>query len=416
MLRTLYLQRILSINGREALGGRRLFDHLCAASEEHLLAHAVWNDADVDRLAERRLRNDIVSLAELRALQPNVMFLEGGLFSDDRGTWRVPQDEVVRFCEAGGVFVVSDVDINELHQKKSHYDVAARVLGARARYGSADSNDPVYGADEVNCWGSPRNIICESQAMTVSEWLRPIYSSIGRILVGGPVCLGYWGDILASCNARTTGLLCLDQWIERHDCCPFASVAQIGAGFSVFVTGNVSHDRLTEAFPDNLTWLSNAVAFLVSAAQEDRRRRTSHLKSKKLLFLSHRSTDKAIVRSIAKEIKSKGVGVWFDEEQIIPSQSLTSEINSALGRMSHFVLFWSANCVGAPWVEREFNVALNMLVANRVPLLIVRLDDTEVPAIASDLLRIEAWDDAASAVASKVVDAVNRLDHQMSST
>lgn len=94
--------------------------------------------------------------------------------------------------------------------------------------------------------------------------------------------------------------------------------------------------------------------------------------------------------AIARAIKRGGVNVWLDEEQLVSSQSLSGEISRALGKMTHFVLFWSARCVGAPWVERELNSAIALLIEKAIPLVIVRLDPTPVPAVVADLFRIEA--------------------------
>lgn len=141
----------------------------------------------------------------------------------------------------------------------------------------------------------------------------------------------------------------------------------------------------------------------------DRLRRVSHHRSPYLLFLSHRSVDKEFVRKTATEIKRKGVGIWFDEEELVPSHSLIEEINRALGKMSHFVIFWSSNCVNAPWVEREMRSGITGLIENNIPLIIVRLDATPVPPIISDIYRIEATGISPEQVGLRIVDTVERI-------
>jgi hypothetical protein len=66
---------------------------------------------------------------------------------------------------------------------------------------------------------------------------------------------------------------------------------------------------------------------------------------------------------------------------------LIDEVNAGLETMTHFALFWSQQCVDAPWVKREPNAAVTMLLEKQIPLLVVRLDTTPVPAIIADLLR-----------------------------
>jgi TIR domain len=245
--------------------------------------------------------------------------------------------------------------------------------------------------------------------MIVNDWLRPIYEGIPEILIGIPVRLASFGDILASGNKDTTGTLSDDEWVDKVEACPLASVARHSNGYVALISGHVSSDVWLAGCRHNTKWLTNIACYLVDQAQGEISRRASHLTSPYSLFLSHRSIDKPVVREIAQSIKRRGVGVWIDEEQLIPSRSLVTEISRALKSMTHFVLFWSVNCLNAPWVERELASAVSLLVENRIPLLIVRLDLTPVPPIVTDLLRIEAISQQAVETASQIVDTVKRL-------
>jgi hypothetical protein len=48
------------------------------------------------------------------------------------------------------------------------------------------------------------------------------------------------------------------------------------------------------------------------------------------VFLSHSSKDKDVVRDIANRLKSDGVRVWFDEDQIKPGDSTRAKIEEGL--------------------------------------------------------------------------------------
>ena len=413
-LRTLYLQRYLSINGRNAIGGRALYDRFHELSEETLLAHIVYHDEDFAGIKDARLRSDVASQALLRDFQPNVVFIEQGLFANSQGIWKVPEDITREICNSGGVIIVADVDHNELREHKDHYRQAASFFKTQASYGPEDLNDPVYGSDERRFWRGYRQILCDPAKMVISDWIRPIYEGIPEILVGLPIRLASWESIIASCNSDSTGTLQLDQWVDQIDVCPFAAAAQVGNGFAVLIAGNVSGDAWLDGCPNNTTWLTNLADFLVNAALSDHGRRTSHRRSPYTLFLSHRSSDKKVVALVAKAIKHAGVNVWLDAEQLIPGQSLVAEINRALGQMTHFVLFWSSHCLGAPWVERELNSAVSLLVEKKVPLFIVRLDNTPVPSLIADLLRIEAAGEMPDMIAAQLVRSVERLERRMS--
>jgi hypothetical protein len=408
-LRTLYLQEVLSIGGRHSLIGRQLYDEFRRISEECLLGHIVLPSEETSKFSDPQLQKDVISYDLFKRLDPNLVYLEGGLFANHKGLWRIPRPLAEELVTAGAVIIVADADVNELRHHKPHYEEASTFLKASANYGVRDDPDPVYGADQTSFWRGHRQIVCKPEKMIISEWLRPVYGDISEILVGLPVRLLDWEHIVASCNSDSTGILQGDLWVDRLDGCPFASAARVGLGYVAFIAGNVSDDVWLERCPDNVKWLTNLAQFLLEETSQDRNRYESHLRSLHLLFLSHRSVNKAVVEEIASEIKRRGVAIWFDKEKLVPSDSLVAEIDRGLEQMTHFVLFWSADCVGAPWVERELRAATARLVERNVPILIIRLDDTPAPAILADLYRIEGGDMSPQEIGKAVVDAVDRL-------
>lgn len=97
-LRTLYLQKMLSINGRDSIKGRKLFDRFQQLSEEMLLGYVVFNDEVAATFKDPRLQSDIVSYNILRDFRPNVVFVEGGLFTGNDGTWKIPETIARSIC------------------------------------------------------------------------------------------------------------------------------------------------------------------------------------------------------------------------------------------------------------------------------------------------------------------------------
>lgn len=69
------------------------------------------------------------------------------------------------------------------------------------------------------------------------------------------------------------------------------------------------------------------------------------------IFLSHSSSDKAIVRRIYEEL---GASLChYDEATFDPSGSISEEIRAALNDSTHFVLFASPTAIQSPWVQGE---------------------------------------------------------------
>src|SRR5260221_8504190 len=91
------------------------------------------------------------------------------------------------------------------------------------------------------------------------------------------------------------------------------------------------------------------------------------------------------------------------------SDSLVAKINEGISDMTRFVLFWSGACLQSNWVERELNAAVKRLIEHKTPIIIVRLDETPVPALIADLFRIEADRLEPSEIARTLVTKVKRL-------
>lgn len=73
------------------------------------------------------------------------------------------------------------------------------------------------------------------------------------------------------------------------------------------------------------------------------------------IFLSHSSTDKAIVRRVYNEL---GAALChYDEATFDPTGSIAGEIDAALNQCTYFVLFASPAAIRSPWVQGELSRA-----------------------------------------------------------
>jgi hypothetical protein len=200
--------------------------------------------------------------------------LEGGLFADDNGLWKIPKAIADEICENGGTIIVADVDGNLLAKHREHYREAGSFFKAYARY-EEGSRLPIYASDETSFWNTQKSIICKPDKMEISDWLRPIYKDLTGVLVSFAVPLAACESILASGNKGTTGAKHLEEWVAPEDPCSFASVARRGRGFAAFIAGTVSSDVFLEKCPHNTIWLSRIAEFLV--AEAERIGRAGHL-------------------------------------------------------------------------------------------------------------------------------------------
>jgi hypothetical protein len=410
-MRLLYLKRSLTgTNGRSSMVGYRLFEQFKTLADDTQLGHVVLDPATAKKFTHPRFTGDILTTDTVRRFRPDVIYLEGGLFAygglfEGETRWRIPKPFVEELVLSGAIMIVADTDINQFREYKSDYREAAAFFMASATYDRDEEDEPYHLCDPVTRYG----ITFQTKAMNCSEWLRPVYNGVEAISVELAVALSSLQDILATSDYRSAGLMQRDTFLDLPTLRPFASVAQQGLGYAVLIAGIVSADYLLAKSPGNGTWLTNLATFLLGQSAENRRRSASYLHSPYKLFLSHRSVNKAVVTPVAKAIRQLGADIWYDQEEMLPSDSLVTEISRGLDTMTHFILFWSKDCVGAPWVQRELSVAVSKLVEAQLPIILVRLDQTPVPAILSDLLYVDGTSGDPAGIAEAIVKAVERL-------
>ena len=237
-MRMLYLTNSLLVNGRSHFRGRQLFDEIRSNSSAAIVSHCVL----MNRPADKGIAGDILTPEDFRKFRPDVVFVEGGLFVNDDGLWKIPRDIVEEYCRSGGVFIVADVDANEIQNNDAWYSAALSLFGAVLKRNSRNWPKYVLGKDEFrNVAGHSKTVRCLPEKMIVSEWLRPTFEGVAEIIAVLPVCLSHWSELAVSCNSDTTsfegGAAPFD-----IDCCPFASVRELGAGFAGIITAGVSYD------------------------------------------------------------------------------------------------------------------------------------------------------------------------------
>lgn len=105
------------------------------------------------------------------------------------------------------------------------------------------------------------------------------------------------------------------------------------------------------------------------------------------IFLSHNSHDKVDARLIATALAKRGAGVWFDEWNILPGESIAAGIESGLANSDVFLLVWSQRAAESGWVGAEVRAYLHRRVADAsLRIVPVMLDETALPLLISDYL------------------------------
>jgi hypothetical protein len=425
----------LAVAGQGAILGNRLFAFLQKEFDSVITAHMVVDSESLAR-AHSSFLDDVIGVDELSASNIGVIYCEGGIESDfcENGKllWKIEQREVEAFARRGGIVIAADLDWNFAYSQPADFCDLFQAWFLTDH--DQSKPHPVYLVDP----GRSRDanwkrvsIDVTRMGRSIESWLIPVYEGISELLVHGALQLQGYQSALAFMVSDTVGSLCDDAWwspprtgfdlthLRYHSdgpmgpdlIHPFASVRQLGSGFLVAITGQISSDSVMEECPANATWVKNIAKHLRTVSESHNLQFSFQRFRGKCIFLSHRSMDKPFVELVAQELRRRGVQFWLDKDRLIPSDSVGISIKGGLSESTHFALFWSKNCTGAPWIEFELGAAIQACVEQHKPIFVVPIDDTPVPAGINQYLRLKIGS-SAGAIAQSISEAITALDNR----
>jgi hypothetical protein len=105
------------------------------------------------------------------------------------------------------------------------------------------------------------------------------------------------------------------------------------------------------------------------------------------IFISYSSKDEPIARLACERLEEVGYSCWFAPRDIPPGEFFAGQIIQALRESRFVLLFFSQHSNASAQVIREINFA----VSQRLPMLVVRLDPTQLNNDFEYLIRISQW-------------------------
>jgi len=172
--------------------------------------------------------------------------------------------------------------------------------------------------------------------------------------------------------SRTGWTLCLADSVEG-----FASIAATPEGYSLggkLTLGSVRGWLLTP--PTSQDSANQLVRDSLALEKADPAHEKYHG-----VFLSHTGVDKPFVRQLRADLMARGVErVWLDEAEIDIGDSLIAKIEQGMKLSRYIVVVLSKKSIGAPWVKKELDVAINREIASgEVVVLPLLYEECELP-------------------------------------
>jgi len=126
---------------------------------------------------------------------------------------------------------------------------------------------------------------------------------------------------------------------------------------------------------------------LVDEATAIKEQRQAENSKQKVVFISHSSYDKPIIRKLASDLKAEGVDVWLDERKILIGDSISEKIGQGLAESDYFIIAVSEYSIKSEWVKKELNNAIVKEIERRkTTILPVKLSDVQMPDLIKDKL------------------------------
>jgi Putative DNA-binding domain len=265
-LRILYLTELASAFNKEAFRGMKLAGQLPGGGEL-LVRHWLTDSRDEAIARNPGLEADATDRVEFEAFDPDIVFLEGGLYWNGED-WRIPPDLAVSFVEAGGAFIVADVERNEMTEHYRSYVGDLRFFGASLDGLPEAAAKVRYVRDDVSNDGHPVSVMCP-WPQSDWGWPKDAYQGVDRVLAVSPVALGPQGQVLLW-SAPTATVLSQDYIKAQGRTAPLATVARHGLGYAAVMAAAVSSDMVTDRNPGNIHWLCNVAALMHERAVLER--------------------------------------------------------------------------------------------------------------------------------------------------
>jgi hypothetical protein len=112
------------------------------------------------------------------------------------------------------------------------------------------------------------------------------------------------------------------------------------------------------------------------------------------VFISHNKANKVEARLIASALVQQGIGVWFDEWNIAPGESITGGIEEGLANSDTLIIVWSADAEASKWVGTEIRSYIRRRVDDdSLRIIPIMLDDTELPVLRAEYKGFKVSDD-----------------------
>ena len=105
----------------------------------------------------------------------------------------------------------------------------------------------------------------------------------------------------------------------------------------------------------------------------------------KTVFISYSSDDRLFAEKLSIDLKTLGLGVWFDRWEIKVGDSIVSKVDRGLTQNDYLIVVLSPNSVDSNWVKKEvFTILMSEIYSDKVKILPILYQECKIPTILID--------------------------------
>lgn len=132
------------------------------------------------------------------------------------------------------------------------------------------------------------------------------------------------------------------------------------------------------------------------------------MKQEPTFFISYSHADKDLAIALKAALVARGCAAWRDEDELHVGDSLVERVADAVHEFEFMAVLVSEASKGSNWCKKELSIAAtNGLNDGNVKVLPLRVGDTEMPPLLSDLVYTPIDLDTVDAAAEKLVAAAH---------
>lgn len=132
------------------------------------------------------------------------------------------------------------------------------------------------------------------------------------------------------------------------------------------------------------------------------------------VFISHASVDKTlVVQRLVSKLQDRHHRVWYDTESISIIDSIPLKISEGLASSDYAIIVISETYGKSRWCKRELAATVMGQTTEAKKLIVLQLDDANVPEIISDIYRIAVVTKDQNSVTSAIQKIVDFFDREV---